>query len=174
MPDAFVRDGQVFQKSDEMENLAFGLDIVNGADNTSTRVWLFPVEGKVLGADSLKFQFQNPTSAKDIDFSPVTGLEVSFEPGQWLVWSGCLLMGAGLFVAFYMVHMRIWAVAVRNSQDKLVLWMGGAANKNKDRFEQKFAEIVDEVRNEIDKSTPATRISAQELKGRQLKLVGVK
>jgi cytochrome c biogenesis protein ResB len=132
------------------------------------------VEGTVLGADNLKFQFKNPTSAKDIGFSPVTGLEVSFEPGQWFVWAGCLLIGAVLFVAFYMVHMRIWAVPVRNDRGKLVLWIGGAANKNKDRFEQNFAEIIDEVRSEIEMSTPITHISAQEDKKPQLKLVGVK
>ena len=70
-----------------------------------------------------------------------TGLEVSHEPGQWLVWAGCLLMGAGLFVAFYMVHMRLWIVAVPDARGKLVLWIGGQANKNRDRFEQKFDEV---------------------------------
>jgi cytochrome c biogenesis protein len=174
LPDAFVRDGQVFKKSDSIENLAFGLDVVNRADGGTTRVWLFPAEGQVLGAENLKYQFQNPRAAKDIDFSPVTGLQVSFEPGQWLVWAGCLMMGAGLFVAFYMVHMRIWAVVIRDAQGKLVLWVGGAANKNKDRFEQKFTELIDEIRCEIDKTTPAARTSAQEPTGPELKLVGAK
>ena len=113
----------------------------------------------------MKYQFKNPTSAKDIDFSPVTGLEVSYEPGQWFVWAGCVLMGVGLFVAFYMVHMRIWAVAVPNASGKLVLWIGGAANKNKDRFEQKFAEVVAEIRNELDKNTPARPSSGARKEG---------
>lgn len=174
LPDAFVRDGQVFKKSDSLENLAFGLGVVNRADNSKVKVWLFPVEGQVLGAENLKFQFQNPKSAKDIDFSPVTGLEVSYEPGQWFVWAGCLWMGVGLFVAFYMVHMRIWAVPIRDGQGKLQLWVGGAANKNKDRFEQKFSELIDEIRSEIEKSAPVARISAQEQPRPEPKLVGVK
>ncbi len=174
MPDAFVRDGQVFKKSDSLENVAFGLDVVNHADNSSVKVWLFPVEGQVLGAENLKFQFQNPKAAADIDFSPVTGLEVSSEPGQWLVWAGCLMMGVGLFVAFYMVHMRIWAVPVRDAQGDVLLWIGGAANKNKDRFEQKFSELIDEIRSEITKSAPVARISAQEQYRPEPKLVGVK
>ena len=58
-------------------------------------------------------------------------------------------MGVGLFVAFYMVHMRIWAAAVPDASGQLVLWIGGAANKNKDRFEQKFEEVVAEIRNEL-------------------------
>ena len=174
LPDAFVRDGQVFNKSDELENIAFGLNIVNRENRSSTRVWLFPVEGTLRGAENLKFQFRNPASAKDIDFSPVTGLQVSFEPGQWLVWAGCLLMGAGLFAAFYMVHMRIWVVVVHDPPGKLALWVGGAANKNKDRFEQKFAGILDQVRSEICKSTPVTRTSAHERLEPQLKPVRVK
>ena len=156
LSDAFVRDGQVFKKSESIENLAFALEVVNRSDNSSAKIWLFPAEGTVLGADQVKYQFKNPTSAKDIDFSPVTGLEVSYEPGQWFVWAGCLLMGVGLFVAFYMVHMRIWSVAVPDARGKLVLWIGGAANKNKDRFEQKFAEVVAEVRNEIDRNAPTS------------------
>lgn len=174
LPDAFVRDGQVFNKSDTMENLAFGLEVVNHADNANTKVWLFPVESSVMGAENLPFQFKNPTSAKDIDFSPVTGLEVSFEPGQWFVWAGCLLMGVGLFVAFYMVHMRVWAVALRDANGKFVLWVGGAANKNKDRFEQKFAELIEEIRSETDNNTPVARNSAHEQQRHQPQLVGVK
>jgi cytochrome c biogenesis protein ResB len=137
-------------------------------------VWLFPAEGTVLGGESLGFLFMNPTSAKDIDFSPVTGLEVSFEPGQWLVWGGCLLMGVGLFVAFYTVHMRVWVSAVTNAEGRLVLWVGGACNKNRDRFEQKFVALTDEIRHELEISTPATRYSALETENPQLDLAGVK
>jgi len=174
LPDAFVRDGQVFKKSDSLENLAFGLDVVNRADNTSSKVWLFPAERNILAGDTLKFRFQNPTSAKDIDFSPVTGLEVAFEPGQWFVWIGCVLMGIGLFMAFYLVHMRVWAVVTENTDGRLVLWVGGAANKNKDRFEQKFNELLDEIQTEVEKTTPVTRVSAPERQEPQLKLMGAR
>jgi cytochrome c biogenesis protein len=175
LSDAFVRDGQVFKKSESIENLAFALEVMNRSDNSSAKIWLFPAEGTVLGADQVKYEFKNPTSAKDIDFSPVTGLEVSYEPGQWFVWAGCVLMGVGLFVAFYMVHMRIWAVAVPNAGGKLVLWIGGAANKNKDRFEQKFEEVVAEIRNEIESNAPTSRPSASATTERpELTLVSTK
>jgi cytochrome c biogenesis protein len=173
-PDAFVRDGQVFKRSDNLENLAFGLDVVNRGDNTSTKVWLFPVERDILGGDTLKFRFQNPISAKDIDFSPVTGLEVAFEPGQWFVWAGCVLMGIGLFMAFYLVHMRVWAVVTKNMDGRFVLWVGGAANKNKDRFEQKFNELLDEIQAEVEKTTPVARVSAPESQKPRLKLMGAR
>jgi len=175
LSDAFVRDGQVFKKTDNIGNVAFALEVTDHANNSTAKVWLFPAEGSLLGAESVKFQFKNPTSAKDIDFSPVTGLEVSYEPGQWFVWAGCLLMGVGLFVAFYMVHMRIWVVEVPDAHGKLVLWIGGAANKNKDRFEQKYAQVVAEIRNELDSNTPAARPFLQEKKERpELTMSGTK
>ena len=86
-----------------------------------------------------------------------TGLEVSHEPGQWLVWAGVLLMGAGLFVAFYMVHMRLWIAAVPDAKGKLVLWIGGQANKNRDRFEQKFNDVVDDIRTELESASAVPR-----------------
>jgi cytochrome c biogenesis protein len=175
LPDAFVRDGQVFKKTENLGNLAFALEVADRTGNSASKVWLFPAERDVLGAENVKYQFKNPTSAKDIDFSPVTGLEVSYEPGQWFVWAGCLLMGVGLFVAFYMVHMRVWAVEVADAHGRLVLWIGGAANKNKDRFEQKYSEAVAEIRNELDKSSPAGRPSVPHEKERPvLTMAGTK
>ena len=85
-----------------------------------------------------------------------TGLEVSHEPGQWLVWAGCVLMGFGLFVAFYMVHMRLWVVAIPDAKGKLVLWIGDQANKN-DRFEQKFNIDAVEYRTELERASGSPR-----------------
>ena len=172
IPDAFVRDGQVFKKSDDIENLAFGLEVRDRATAEVTKVWLLPAQNAVFGGENLKYQFNNPTSAKDIAWVAVTGLEVSHEPGQWLVWAGCLLMGAGLGVAFYMVHMRIWVAAVPNAKGKLVLWVGGQANKNRDRFEQKFNELADQIRTELDVASAASRSGRKEQP--ELTLAGTK
>ena len=171
--DAFVRDGQVFKKSDGIENVAFALDVMDRASGATSRVWLLPAQGATVGGENLSYKFLGPASAKDIDFPAVTGLEVSHEPGQWLVWAGSVLMVCGLFVAFYMVHMRLWLAAVPNKEGQLVLWVGGAANKNKDRFEQKFQQVITEIRNEL-KNTPAAARSAQTEPQAEPELAGVK
>jgi cytochrome c biogenesis protein len=157
IPDAFVRDGQVFKKSNDIENLAFRLEVEQRGYAAATQLWLLPAQGAVLGGENLACSFQNPTSGKEIEFTPVTGLEVSHEPGQWLVWAGCLLMVAGLGVAFYMVHMRVWVTAVRDAKGKLTPWVGGQANKNRDRFEQKFSELLEEIRTELEKQSAVPR-----------------
>jgi hypothetical protein len=52
--------------------------------------------------------------------------------------------------------------------------VGGAANKNKDRFEQKFGEVVSEIRSEL-KNNPAKARSAQTTKEQpEPELAGVK
>jgi cytochrome c biogenesis protein len=172
IPDAFVRDGQVFKKSDDIENPAFGLEVKNRATAEATKVWLFPAQGAVLGGEKLNYQFRNPASAQDIVWESVTGLEVSHEPGQWLVWAGVLLMCAGLGVAFYMVHMRLWIAAIPDARGKLVLWVGGQANKNRDRFEQKFNDVVAGIRSELEHAPAISRPAREEEP--ELTLAGVK
>jgi ResB-like family len=81
-------------------------------------------------------------------------------------------MGVGLFVAFYLVHMRVWIAAANNAQGQLVLWIGGQANKNRDRFEQRFNELVDGVRTELEVANVVPRSAKKEKP--ELTLAGVK
>ncbi len=146
IPDFFIRDNQVFKRSDNPDNPAFRLQVKNRTTGEDAKLWLFPSYGETAQGQKTNYSF----AYRDMQMGYFTGLEVSHEPGQWLVWAGCLLMGAGLFVAFYMVHMRLWIVAVPNAKGKLVLWVGGQANKNRDRFEQKFSDVVEAIRIELE------------------------
>ena len=58
-------------------------------------------------------------------------------------------MGLGLATAFYLVHMRIWVAPVRDARGRLELWIGGAANKNRDAFEQRFATLTRKIEEEL-------------------------
>ena len=165
IPDFFVRDNQVFKKSDDPVNPAFRLQVKNGADETT--MWMFPAYNAAAQGKYTAYKFE----FREMQMGYFTGLEVSHEPGQWLVWAGCLLMGAGLFVAFYLVHMRIWVAVTTNARGNLVLWVGGQANKNRDRFEQKFNDLVDNIRTELEEAG-VVPISAKKEKP-ELTLAGV-
>jgi cytochrome c biogenesis protein len=154
IPDFFIRDNQVFRRSDDLVNPAFKL-VVKSATGEAV-LWIFPAYDRASQGQKASYSFQY----QSIQMGYFTGLQVSCEPGQWLVWAGCLLMGAGLFVAFYMVHMRLWIAAIRDDHGQLVLWVGGQANKNKDRFEQKFDEVVEGIRAELGRALITPR-SAQ-------------
>jgi cytochrome c biogenesis protein len=168
IPDFFIRDNQIFKKSDDPVNPAFRLQVKDTATGEETKLWMFPAYNPAAQGEYSKYKFD----FREMKMGYFTGLEVSHEPGQWLVWAGCLLMGAGLFVAFYLVHMRVWIAAVTDVRGNLVLWVGGQSNKNRDRFEQKFNELVDNIRTELEGAS-AIPLSAKKEKP-ELTLAGVK
>ncbi len=155
-PDYAVRDGQVYLKSNELENPAAHLVVTSKAAGKDFDVWFPPME-EVADNSKAPYQFQ----ATDLKIGHYTGLQVSHEPGQWGVWSGVVLLGVGLTFVFYVVHMRFWMVPVRDPKTgKCSLWIGGTANRNRDAFEQRFKDLVTSVETEL-KSVPRTSPSEQ-------------
>ncbi len=154
IPDYAVRDGQVYTRSNSLENPAAHLVVVSKSDNgksgQSVNFWLPAIPGLEQN-ESSPYNFEG----KDVQMAYFTGLEVSHEPGQWSVWAGVLLMGLGLAVVFYFVHARVWAVPVRDARGRLNLWIGGTANKNKDVFEERFRKLVEEIESELKVSLKA-------------------
>ncbi len=143
VPDYYVQDGEIFTKSESPRNPALEL-VVNKA-GVEHPVWMFLDRGTSMSDDKSGYIF----TLSGARLGTFTGLQVSFEPGHNLVWAGCVLMMAGLVVAFYMIHMRFWAVAVHDRQKGLVLWVGGACNKNKERFAERFQELVEAIQKEL-------------------------
>lgn len=161
IPDYVVRDGQIYARSNDLENPAAHLIVESRKTGKSVNVWLPPIPGFEQN-DASPYRFEG----KDIQMAYFTGLEVSHEPGQWAVWAGVIVMGFGLVLVFYLVHGRFWAVPVRNARGELVLWIGGAANKNKDVFEQRFRKLVQEIESEIKvQSQPCAAAHATSLAG---------
>jgi len=150
IPDYVVHDGQVYTRSSELENPAAHLVVESTKTGQAVNVWLPPIPGFEQNASS-PYTFEG----KDLQMAYFTGLEVSHEPGQWSVWAGVLAMGLGLAVVFYFVHVRVWAVPVRNARGQLMLWIGGTANKNKDVFEQRFRKLVEQIQSELKVSLEA-------------------
>jgi cytochrome c biogenesis protein len=143
--DYAVRDGQVYKRSNDIGNPAAHMVVTSKASGQSFDVW-FPTLEEV--ADNTKAPYL--LEAKDLKMGHFTGLQVSHEPGQWGVWGGVILMGVGLAFVFYVVHMRFWAVPVRDPQTgHFTLWIGGSTNRNRDAFEQRFTELVEKVEEEL-------------------------
>jgi cytochrome c biogenesis protein len=148
IPDYVVRNGQVYTRSTQVENPAVHLVVASKKPGSAVNVWIPPISGFEQNAAS-PYQFE----PKDLKMAYFTGLQVSHEPGQWAVWAGVLLMGLGLAIVFYLVHMRLWATVVRDTRGRMALWVGGAANRNKDVFEQRFQKLVEEIHSELKLQT---------------------
>jgi cytochrome c biogenesis protein len=156
IPDYVVNDGQVYSRSREPDNPAAQLIVRSRKLGKETEVWLPAIPGFAHNEDA-PYSFE----PKDLQMTYFTGLQVSHEPGQWGVWAGCLLMGLGLAAAFYLVHMRIWAVTLKDSRGRPYLWIGGIANKNRSVFEEKFASLVQHLETELkqaDETSTGSRL----------------
>lgn len=154
IPDYTVQDGQVYTRSNEVENPAAHL-IVSSKKSGNVNFWLPEIPGIAENAAS-PYVFR-PKGLKTQDY---TGLQVSHEPGQWSVWAGVVLMAIGLTFVFYVAHVRFWVVPALDSNGRLTLWVGGTANRNREAFEQKFRQLVEQIRKEL-KPTPVAPVQAQ-------------
>ena len=144
--DAAVRNGEIYARSNQLNNPAFELDVRPASAASSERVWLIPAaQANAQTRDgSLNILMQ---SADDVHTLPFTGLQVSHEPGQWAVWAGCVLMAIGLVMAFYLVHQRYWVAVYEDTRSgDTMLWIGTQADKNREHFQERFDELVKEIR----------------------------
>lgn len=150
IPDYVVRDDQVYSRGERVENPAVQLLVESKTTGKRVEVWLPEIEGFSHNSES-PYSFD----AKDLKLGSFTGLQVSHEPGQWAVWAGCIVMGFGLATAFYLVHMRLWVVPVRDKRGQLMLWFGGSCNKNREAFQHKFERLAERLEQELAKQSQA-------------------
>lgn len=80
-----------------------------------------------------------------------TGLQVTKDPGVWIVWIGCSLMIIGLIVSFFFSHQRVWVRIPRATGGEIVL--AGSTNKNKVGFEKAFNQLAEGVRSKSSEFT---------------------
>ncbi len=148
IPDSVVQDGHVYARSNDVVNPAVRIIVISAKSNKAVNFWLPEIPG-IAENSSSPYNFE----PKDLKTGVFTGLEVSHEPGQWAVWAGVVLMAVGLTFVFYVVHVRFWVVPVQDASGKLTLWIGGAANRNRDAFDRTFKELVDRIQKELEPVT---------------------
>jgi cytochrome c biogenesis protein len=80
------------------------------------------------------------------DFSTLqyTGLQVVYDPGVWVIWTGCTLMVLGLWFAFFSSHRRVW-VRLQEQGGVTAVALAGNANKNRESFGEAFERLGDAV-----------------------------
>jgi cytochrome c biogenesis protein len=148
IPDFVVVGNRVETRSDQPNNPAIQLLVESTASQPPQvhKVWVFPRFPGFSHDDKSPYSFEFVNA----ETGYYTGLQVAYEPGQWAVWAGCILMGIGLIMAFYMVHIRFWMVPLADGRGRNVLWVGAAASKNREEFEERFRRLVEAIEQEVE------------------------
>jgi cytochrome c biogenesis protein len=102
------------------------------------RFWLLKTRPKLVDG----YQF----TLKGVMEREYTGLQVTKDPGVWIVWVGCILLVWGLMVAFFLSHQRIWVLIPRG---KATILVSGTTNKNPMAFERRFHKTIAALEREV-------------------------
>ena len=74
-----------------------------------------------------------------------TGLQVTYDPGVWIVWLGCTFMVVGTLVAFMTYHKKLWVSVKPADKGQVSVTLAGSANKNRQAFEGEFLRLVEKL-----------------------------
>jgi len=85
-------------------------------------------------------------AVKGVKLRKYTGLQVNKDPGVWVVWTGCIMLVAGIMMAFFMSHKKFWIRIGKDKKGRVEVTAGGTANKNKHAFASEVERIVESFR----------------------------
>ena len=134
---------QLLRYTPQIHNFGEGVQVVLFKPNQEPRAyWVLKNYPKFdqQRDDEFTLSFEGVTSRE------YTGLQVTRDPGVWVVWVGCGLMIFGLIVSFFFSHQKVWVRIPRGLKGEVVF--AGSANKNRIGFEKTFGQLVEGVRGE--------------------------
>lgn len=105
-PDFYMDGNQIASRSDEPNNPALRLAVTRGDETVP--VWVFANYPQFSNTKNLPVKFG--FGLDDVELGYFTGLQVSSEPGQWLVWLGSTVLAFGFVWAFFFAHRQFWAI----------------------------------------------------------------
>ena len=132
---------RILRYAPQVHNFGEGVQIVLLKPNQEPRpFWLlknFPQLDQQRG-DEFFLTFEGFTEKE------YTGLQVTRDPGVWIVWVGSGLLILGLIISFFFSHQRVWAKLPKISEGEMIL--AGSTNKNRVAFEKAFGQWVEDFR----------------------------
>jgi len=136
VPDFSIgEDKKIFSRSEELRNPAVQLALYQ-AGKVIAEKWIFANFPDFHGSQEGAFNF----SLLSFYGKEFTGLQITRDPGVWVVWAGCLLLIAGCYLVFFTSHRRIW-VALEPGTDGVRATLAGSSSKNLELFKKTFDRL---------------------------------
>ncbi|MCP4713619.1 MAG: cytochrome c biogenesis protein ResB, partial [Deltaproteobacteria bacterium] len=132
--------GSPFSRSDQLRNPAAYLRVVRDGKDVQAG-WVF-AKFPDYHKKKLDYDFRL------VDFTPrqYTGLQVTYDPGVFVVWLGCLLLTVGIYIAFFTSHRRIW-LKVEQKDGAYTATLAGTSNKNRVVFKRDFENLFKDLKS---------------------------
>ena len=99
----------------------------------------------IAGYEAEKFA---PGTETGVEPRYYTGLQVTHDPGVWVVYSGFILMIIGCFITFFISHQQI-CIDVAKHEKGSRLMVSGVANRNRIAIQKKVAKLSNALRESI-------------------------
>ncbi|MEW5802765.1 MAG: cytochrome c biogenesis protein ResB [bacterium] len=131
------QSGQAVSRSNTPNNPAAFLEITS-AHGQPVQTWVFQrfPDFPHAAQTGYKYSLTSTNSGKKF-----TGLQVVWDPGVPLVWTGCIILVIGIIVIFSVPHYRIWISISDKGKSREVI-VAGNTNKNKPSFQNTFSKII--------------------------------
>jgi cytochrome c biogenesis protein len=141
VPDFTIgKNKEVVSRSQELNNPAVQVALLK--DGTlQDEQWIFLKFPDFHGAKDAEYRF----TFLDFSGKEFTGLQLTKDPGVWVVWVGCILLTLGCYFVFFTSHRRLW-VKVEEKKGEYLIIIAGTSNKNLESFSQVFDQIQHECK----------------------------
>jgi len=140
------KNNEVVSRSQEMRNPAAQLALYKDGTLLEEK-WIFAKFPDFHGSQEGPYRF----SFLNYSGKEYTGLQLTRDPGVWVVWLGCFLLCLGCYLICFTSHRRLW-VKVEPKKDEYLVTLAGSANKNMSSFSKDFEKLFQKVK-ELSKST---------------------
>jgi cytochrome c biogenesis protein len=141
LADFAMDDGKYFSRSDQPNNPAAHVVIYRGKAELES-YWAFQ---KMPGFH------RKPDAAYIVELADLfqgyyTGLQVTRDPGVNIVWLGCILLIAGICMAFFMSHRRV-CLRIEEKDGGLRAVFAGSASKNRQAFAADLNRLFEQLKS---------------------------
>ncbi len=128
-------------RNDELINPAVELEVFRGRSTSS-----LAYRTQILKVDSAEPDMPESYVIGFVHYWGVryTGLQVTKDPGVWIVYAGFILLCAGPPLAFFGSHRKVWA-RVQERKGQAVVVLAGSSNRNRLSFEREFEAMAGEI-----------------------------